>query len=57
MTKPPALVVMSRESFVAHFDERRLDRLRSLVTLPDPVWVDELDSPQARTRLDRKSVV
>lgn len=51
MTKPPALVVMSHESFVAHFDERRLDRLRSLVTLPDPVWVDELDSPLARARL------
>ncbi|TWD82214.1 phosphoglycerate dehydrogenase-like enzyme [Kribbella amoyensis] len=51
MTAPAALVVMNRDSFQAHFDQARLDRLRELVTLADPVWVDELDSPIARARL------
>src|SRR3954447_25312315 len=46
-----ALLVMNRESFDAHFDRLRLDRLRSLVALPDPIWTDELDSAEARTRL------
>src|SRR4051794_22551047 len=46
-----ALLVMNRESFDAHFDRLRLDRLRSLVALPDPIWTDELDSAQARSRL------
>ncbi|MFC0627904.1 hydroxyacid dehydrogenase [Kribbella deserti] len=52
ITKPPtALIVMDRDSFGAHFDQARLDRLAGLVTLGDPVWIDELDSPTARTRL------
>ncbi|GAA0949503.1 hydroxyacid dehydrogenase [Kribbella koreensis] len=46
-----ALLVMNRESFDAHFDRPRLDRLRSLVALPDPIWTDELDSARARARL------
>jgi phosphoglycerate dehydrogenase-like enzyme len=50
-TKPQALVVMDRKSFRAHFDRSRLERLAQLVELPDPVWVDELDSPAARARL------
>ena len=35
---------MNREAFDAHFDQARLDRLASLVALPDPIWTDELDS-------------
>jgi len=46
-----ALVVMDREVFAAHFDQARLDRLADLVALPDPIWTDELDSADARTRL------
>jgi phosphoglycerate dehydrogenase-like enzyme len=49
--KPHALVAMSRQSFDAHFDRHRLDRLTALVTLGDPLWTDDLDSPAARTRL------
>ncbi|WBQ08347.1 hydroxyacid dehydrogenase [Kribbella sp. CA-293567] len=51
VTACPALLVMSQEAFQAHFDQPRLGRLRELVRLPEPVWVDELDSPQARARL------
>ncbi|MFI1292454.1 hydroxyacid dehydrogenase [Streptomyces sp. NPDC020792] len=50
-TKPHALVVMSRESFDAHFDAARLARLADLVTLGDPVWTDDLDAPAVRARL------
>ncbi|MFJ2722834.1 hydroxyacid dehydrogenase [Streptomyces sp. NPDC087437] len=50
-TKPHALVVMSRESFDAHFDAARLARLADLVTLGDPVWTDDLDAPVVRARL------
>ena len=56
-TKPHALVVMSRRSFEAHFDQRRLQRLAELVTLDDPCWTDELDSPKARARLARADVL
>ncbi|MFC6016465.1 hydroxyacid dehydrogenase [Plantactinospora solaniradicis] len=56
-TKPTALVVMDRPSFRAHFDPVRLERLGRLVTLPDPVWVDELDSPSARARLAEAEVL
>jgi phosphoglycerate dehydrogenase-like enzyme len=51
MTKPHALVAMSRSSFEAHFDRDRLDRLAALVTLGDPLWVDDLDSGTAGARL------
>jgi phosphoglycerate dehydrogenase-like enzyme len=51
VAKPEAMVVMDRRSYQAHFDQPRLARLRELVTLADPVWVDELDSPAARARL------
>jgi phosphoglycerate dehydrogenase-like enzyme len=50
-TEARALVVMSRSSFEAHFDRDRLARLSALVTLDDPCWTDELDSPGARDRL------
>lgn len=49
--KPHALVVMSGKSYGAHFDAARLARLAELVTLGDPVWTDELDSPDVRARL------
>ncbi|MFY1694762.1 hydroxyacid dehydrogenase [Solwaraspora sp. WMMA2101] len=48
---PQALVVMDRDSYRAHFDGPRLQRLGQLVDLAEPVWVDELDSPSARARL------
>ncbi len=51
MTAPTALVVMNRDAFEAHFDPSRLELLRGLVALPEPLWVDELDSPEARARL------
>ena len=35
-TKARALVVMSRSSFEAHFDQDRLRRLADLVTLDEP---------------------
>lgn len=50
-TKPHALIAMSRQSFDAHFDRSRLDRLAALVTLGDPLWTDDLDAPAARNRL------
>jgi phosphoglycerate dehydrogenase-like enzyme len=50
-TKPQALVAMSRQSFDAHFDAERLERLGRLVEVGDPVWTDDLDSPAARARL------
>lgn len=56
-TKPTALVVMDRPSLRAHFDPVRLERLGRLVTLPDPVWADELDSPSARARLAEAEVL
>jgi phosphoglycerate dehydrogenase-like enzyme len=48
---------MDRRSYQAHFDQPRLARLRQLVTLGDPTWVDELDSPVARARLARVEVL
>jgi ABC-type spermidine/putrescine transport system permease subunit II len=45
------LLVMSEESFQAHFDQARLDRLASLVTLPNPIRVDDLDSSAVREQL------
>ncbi|MFI6703476.1 hydroxyacid dehydrogenase [Streptomyces sp. NPDC050509] len=50
-TKPQALVVMDRQSFDAHFDAARLERLASLVELGDPVWTGDLDSTSVRARL------
>jgi phosphoglycerate dehydrogenase-like enzyme len=50
-TKPQALVVMSEQSFDAHFDAARFARLADLAMLGDPVWTDDLDTPAARMRL------
>jgi phosphoglycerate dehydrogenase-like enzyme len=56
-TRPEALVVMDQKSFRSHFDHTRRDRLQELVTLPEPAWVDELDSPAARARLATAEVL
>jgi phosphoglycerate dehydrogenase-like enzyme len=48
---PEALVLMSRQAFLDQFDEPRLARLRSLASLPDPVWVDDLDDAAVAGRL------
>ncbi|MEU1791412.1 hydroxyacid dehydrogenase [Streptomyces sparsogenes] len=56
-TKPPALVVMSRQSFDAHFDPARLARLADLVSLGDPIWTDDLDHPAAKARLAEAEVL
>jgi phosphoglycerate dehydrogenase-like enzyme len=55
--KPQALVVMNADSYPAHFDDARLGRLRSLVTLGDPALVHELDSAAARERLRTAEVL
>lgn len=51
MPKPPALLVMNPESYRAHFDDARRDRLAGLVRLGEPIWLPELDSARARARL------
>ncbi|RDG38417.1 hydroxyacid dehydrogenase [Streptomyces corynorhini] len=56
-TKPQALVVMDRQSFDAHFDAARLERLAGLVELGDPVWTDDLDSASVRARLAEVEVM
>ncbi|MEW1723287.1 hydroxyacid dehydrogenase [Streptomyces sp. NPDC093109] len=56
-TKPQALVVMDRQSFDAHFDAARLDRLAGLVELGDPVWTDDLDSSSVRARMAEVEVM
>ncbi|MEH0548485.1 hydroxyacid dehydrogenase [Streptomyces sp. B21-105] len=49
--KPHALIVMSSESFAAHFDSVRLARLADLVTLDELLFTDSLDGPGERARL------
>lgn len=49
--KPRALLVMDPQSFRAHYDQERLDRLGRIVTLSDSPWTAELESPSARARL------
>ena len=56
-TKARALLVMSRPSFEAHFDQDRLRRLAGLVTLDEPCWTDDLDSARSRERLARTEVL
>lgn len=50
-TKPEALVVMSRDVFENQFDPERLERLRRLARVPDPVFTDDLDDPALDDRL------
>ena len=49
--KPRALLVMDPQSFRAHYDQERLDRLGQIVTLADSPWTADLESPSARARL------
>ncbi|WP_203779243.1 hydroxyacid dehydrogenase [Paractinoplanes rishiriensis] len=48
---------MNADSYRAHFDDDRLDRLGALVALGDPAVVDELDSTAARARLATAEVL
>ncbi|WP_022882800.1 hydroxyacid dehydrogenase [Gryllotalpicola ginsengisoli] len=48
---PEALILMGRDEFEAQFDPTRLERLRTLARLPEPIWTDELDSAAIRPRL------
>ncbi|WP_225848042.1 hydroxyacid dehydrogenase [Streptomyces sp. HPF1205] len=56
-TKPKALVVMSGQSFAAHFDAERLARLAELVDLGEPLWTDDLERPAARARFAAAEVL
>lgn len=56
-TKPQALVVCSRTSFELQFDSAVRAQLASMVTLDDPIWTDELDSPAARARLAKAEIL
>jgi phosphoglycerate dehydrogenase-like enzyme len=55
--KPNALVVMDRRAYRAHFDAARLARLGRTLTLGNPEWVTELDSPAALARLQDAEVL
>lgn len=57
MSPPPVLLVMGRNSYDGHFDERRLRRLRSLAALGDVVLAEELDSPELREQLSTVEVL
>lgn len=52
--RPHALLVMDHATYLAHFDEPRLARLRGLVT---PTWTADLDAPIARERLARADLL
>lgn len=54
---PAALVVMSREVYDAQFDSARIDRLRTLAAVPDPVFADDLDDPALAARLAEVEVL
>ena len=56
-SRPDALVVMASDVFERQFDSERLARLNRLATLPDPVWVDELDDPALDHRLRNVEVL
>ena len=49
--RPVALVVMARDVFESQFDRERIDRLRRLADVPDPVLVHDLDDPAVLERL------
>ncbi|MGN6204178.1 hydroxyacid dehydrogenase [Humibacter sp.] len=55
--KPEALVVMARDVFESQFDLERLDRLRLLAEVPDPVFTDDLDDPALSERLAHVEVL
>jgi len=49
---PQTLMVMSRSSFDLQFDDERLERLRGLAELAEPVWTDSLDASSASSPTD-----
>ncbi|GHJ43632.1 hydroxyacid dehydrogenase [Catellatospora sp. TT07R-123] len=57
MYRPQALLVMRPETFRIQFGPQELERLRSLAELGDPVWSDDIDSPQTRARLAETEVL
>lgn len=57
VTKPAAIVAMSRDVFDEQFDQQRIDRLRLLADVPDPVFTDDLDDPSLRDRLAQVEVL
>lgn len=50
-TRPKALVLMDRNTFEMQFDQARLDRLGSLVSLGETVWTDSLEEHGAAADL------
>lgn len=56
-TAPEALVVMAPDVYERQFDEVRLDRLRGLARVPEPVLADDLDDPALAGRLSMVEVL
>ncbi|WP_033337592.1 hydroxyacid dehydrogenase [Catenuloplanes japonicus] len=48
---------MDESSFRAHFDRERLDRLAGMVSLGDPIRIDELDSRIAQEKLKNTEIL
>lgn len=57
MTAPLALAVMARDVFERQFDATRIDRLRRLATVPDPLFTDDLEDPALAARLAEVEVL
>lgn len=55
--KPTALIVMARDVFDAQFDAAHLERLRTIVELPEPAFTDTLDDPGLASRLADVEVI
>ncbi|WP_420112251.1 hydroxyacid dehydrogenase [Pseudactinotalea sp.] len=56
-TRPTGLLVMGTRAYTQQFGPAELARLRALVDLPDPVYLERLDTPQARERLRDVEVI
>jgi phosphoglycerate dehydrogenase-like enzyme len=55
--RPEALLVMAADTFRMQFGDAELERLGAAASLGDPVLVDELTSPAARSRLRTAEVL
>jgi phosphoglycerate dehydrogenase-like enzyme len=55
--KPETLLVMGPDTMAVQFGSGELDRLRATAALGEPLWVDELSSPRARSRLSEVEVL
>jgi len=55
--RPEALIVMGSEVFQRQFDAARIERLRQLANLADPLWTDDLDDPALTDRLAQVEVL